>query len=218
MKTLACVALALATGACAASDEPAADGEIDVPVANSKADGQAQVAIAEGHYKTLRFTTTDAPVDVSVYCGISANPDIVGTQFEVTSTDLGIEAAHMLRLRDRLYKLMGEYTGKDYDTIKRDFDRNKWLFAEEAVTFTGTIATIEKVADSGNTVERGFCPQCGSQIYSKTLQPSGLPMRIRAGTLDDPELMPPQAIIWTDSAPRWALLDPALPHHARGPK
>ena len=30
---------------------------------------------------------------------------------------------------------MGEYTGKDYDTIKRDFDRNKWLFAEEAVDY-----------------------------------------------------------------------------------
>jgi ATP-dependent protease ClpP protease subunit len=30
---------------------------------------------------------------------------------------------------------MGEYTGKDYDTIKRDFDRNKWLFAEEAVAY-----------------------------------------------------------------------------------
>jgi ATP-dependent Clp protease, protease subunit len=41
----------------------------------------------------------------------------------------------MLRLRDRLYKLMGDYTGKDYATIKRDFDRNKWLFAEEAVTY-----------------------------------------------------------------------------------
>jgi ATP-dependent Clp protease protease subunit len=41
----------------------------------------------------------------------------------------------MLRLRDRLYRLMGEYTGKDYDVIKRDFDRNKWLFAEEAVTY-----------------------------------------------------------------------------------
>ena len=30
---------------------------------------------------------------------------------------------------------MGEYTGMDYDTMKRDFDRNKWLFAEEAVAY-----------------------------------------------------------------------------------
>jgi hypothetical protein len=92
------------------------------------------------------------------------------------------------------------------------------LFPEAAVTFTGEITTIERIADSGNTVERGFCPKCGSQLYSRTVSPEGLPMRIRAGTLDDPELMAPQAIIWTDSAPRWAMLDPGLPHHPRGPK
>src|SRR5215212_5074065 len=60
---------------------------------------------------------------------------LIGGVLQGAATDLGIEAAHMLRLRDRLYKLMGEYTGKDYDTIKRDFDRNKWLFAEEAVAY-----------------------------------------------------------------------------------
>lgn len=92
------------------------------------------------------------------------------------------------------------------------------LFPEEAVAFTGEITTIERTADSGNTVERGFCPQCGAQLYSKTVNPGGLPMRIRAGTLDDPELIAPQAIIWTDSAPSWASLDPALPHHPKGPK
>ena len=41
----------------------------------------------------------------------------------------------MLRLRDRLYKLMAEWTGKTVETIHRDFDRNKWLFAEEAVEY-----------------------------------------------------------------------------------
>lgn len=92
------------------------------------------------------------------------------------------------------------------------------LFREEAVRFTGNITTLTKTADSGNTVERGFCPKCGSQMYSKTVNPKGAPMRIRAGTLDDPELIAPQAIIWADSAPSWAVLDPALPHHPRGPK
>jgi hypothetical protein len=91
------------------------------------------------------------------------------------------------------------------------------LFPEEAVRFTGEITTIVKTADSGNTVERGFCPKCGSQMYSKTVNPSGLPLRIRAGTLDDPELMAPQSVIWTDSAPGWAVLDPKLPHHPKGP-
>src|SRR5277367_6460712 len=60
---------------------------------------------------------------------------LIGGVLQGPATDLGIEAAHMLRLRDRLYKLMADYTGKSAETIHRDFDRNKWLFAEEAVEY-----------------------------------------------------------------------------------
>ena len=60
---------------------------------------------------------------------------LIGGVLQGPATDLGIEAAHMLRLRDRLYKLMSDFTGKPADTIHRDFDRNKWLFAEEAVEY-----------------------------------------------------------------------------------
>jgi len=91
------------------------------------------------------------------------------------------------------------------------------LFAEETVHYEGEMSTIRQTADSGNTVERGFCPKCGAQMFSRTVQPVGQPMRVRAGTLDDPELMAPTAIIWADSAPNWAPLDPALPHHPKGP-
>ncbi len=91
------------------------------------------------------------------------------------------------------------------------------LFPEEAVHFAGEITRLEKTADSGNSVERGFCPVCGSQMYSRTVTPAGMPIRIRAGTLDNPELRPPEAIIWADSAPGWAVFDPELPRHGRGP-
>lgn len=91
------------------------------------------------------------------------------------------------------------------------------LFPPESVTFTGEVGKIRMTADSGNTVERGFCPGCGSQLYSATIVGPPMPIRIRAGTLDNPELMAPQAIIWADSAPGWALLDPALPHYPKGP-
>ncbi len=60
---------------------------------------------------------------------------LLGGMLQGSATDLGIEAQHMLRLRDRLYKLMGVYTGKTAEQIHRDFDRNKWLFAEEAVEY-----------------------------------------------------------------------------------
>src|SRR5215813_13752305 len=60
---------------------------------------------------------------------------LIGGVLQGPATDLGIEAQHMLRLRDRLYRLMGDYTGKTKEIIHRDFDRNKWLFAEEAVEY-----------------------------------------------------------------------------------
>ena len=60
---------------------------------------------------------------------------LIGGVLQGPATDLGIEAAHMLRLRDRLYKLMADFTGKAQEQIHRDFDRNKWLFAEEAVEY-----------------------------------------------------------------------------------
>src|SRR5438552_10080040 len=48
---------------------------------------------------------------------------LIGGVLQGPATDLGIEAQHMLRLRDRLYKMMADYTGKNKDTIHRDFDR-----------------------------------------------------------------------------------------------
>jgi ATP-dependent Clp protease protease subunit len=46
---------------------------------------------------------------------------------EGQATDLEIEAREMLRLRERLYRIYAEATGKSTDQIARDCDRNKWL-------------------------------------------------------------------------------------------
>jgi ATP-dependent Clp protease protease subunit len=72
---------------------------------------------------------------------------LIGGVLQGPATDLGIEAAHMLRLRDRLYKMMAEYTGKTADQIHRDFDRNKWLFAEEAVAYGCADAVLLRAPD-----------------------------------------------------------------------
>jgi ATP-dependent Clp protease protease subunit len=68
---------------------------------------------------------------------------LIGGVLQGPATDLGIEAQHMLRLRDRLYKLMSEFTGKPAESIHRDFDRNKWLFAEEAVSY----GAVDRILD-----------------------------------------------------------------------
>ena len=72
---------------------------------------------------------------------------LIGGVLQGQATDLGIEAQHMLRLRDRLYKLMSEYTGKTSEQIHRDFDRNKWLFAEEAIAYGCADRILERIPD-----------------------------------------------------------------------
>jgi len=91
------------------------------------------------------------------------------------------------------------------------------LFPADRVHFSGEITAMEKIADSGNRVARGFCPKCGSQVFSRSVDDATIPIRIRAGTLDEPELGAPQSIIWTDSAPGWAHFDPALPRYPGAP-
>jgi ATP-dependent Clp protease protease subunit len=68
---------------------------------------------------------------------------LIGGVLQGPATDLSIEAQHLLRLRNRLYKLMADFTGKTVEVIHRDFDRNKWLFAEEAVAY----GAVDKILD-----------------------------------------------------------------------
>ena len=91
--------------------------------------------------------------------GVLANSQVmlhqplIGGVLQGPATDLGIEAQHMIRLRERLYKLMSEYTGKSPEVIHRDFDRNKWLFAEEAVAY-GCADRVMDRAPEGLSVRR----------------------------------------------------------------
>lgn len=85
-------------------------------------------------------------------------------------------------------------------------------FPSEAVTTTGEVRWHESVADSGNRMRRGFCPTCGTPIFSMAESRPHLTF-IRAGALDDPNLRAPEAVIWTSAAPDWACLDPQLPHY-----
>lgn len=91
------------------------------------------------------------------------------------------------------------------------------LFDASSIVMSGAITTNERVGDSGNTVERGFCSKCGAQMFSKTVTGPEQPVRIRAGTLDDPEICPPTMIIWGQSAPSWAPFPAEMTVLEKGP-
>src|SRR5688572_31723489 len=73
---------------------------------------------------------------------------LIGGVLQGPATDLGIEAQHMIRLRERLYKLMAGFTGKTAEQIHRDFDRNKWLFAEESVEYGVADRVLDRAPDT----------------------------------------------------------------------
>lgn len=83
-------------------------------------------------------------------------------------------------------------------------------FASEGVTITGDPRWRTDTADSGGTLHRGFCADCGTPLFSRADARPHL-IFVRAGSLDDPGLMAPGATIWTSAAPAWAHFDPALP-------
>lgn len=85
-----------------------------------------------------------------------------------------------------------------------------------ALQITGKVKYHDIKAESGNTLSRGFCPECGARLFAKT---SGVPdlAMITAGSLDDPSRYKPTMDIFTSSAQPWDHMDPALPKFPKMP-
>ncbi len=86
-----------------------------------------------------------------------------------------------------------------------------------AFSVQGEVKFYDRPADSGNMVSRGFCPNCGSALFSKN---SAMPEIAfpRASSLDDPECVTPQMVVYSSRAPSWDHMDPTLPSFAEVPE
>ena len=63
--------------------------------------------------------------------------------FQGQATDIEIHAKYILSLRERLYELMAQHTGRSVEEIARDSERDKFLNAAEAVAY----GLVDKVLD-----------------------------------------------------------------------
>lgn len=88
---------------------------------------------------------------------------------------------------------------------------------EDGFTVSGEVKFYDHPADSGNIVSRGFCPQCGSAIYSKNSAMAGV-VFVRASSLDDLEVAKPQVIVYASRAASWSQFDPNLPSFPEMPE
>ena len=79
-----------------------------------------------------------------------------------------------------------------------------------AFSMAGEVTIYESAADSGNMVDRAFCPTCGAAVYSVNSGMTDL-IFLRASSLDDPEVFQPQMVVYARSATSWDPIDPNLP-------
>ncbi|MBQ8175225.1 MAG: ATP-dependent Clp endopeptidase proteolytic subunit ClpP [Clostridia bacterium] len=62
------------------------------------------------------------------------------------ASDIKIHADHILRIRDKMNRILAERTGQDFETIVRDTERDNFMTADQAAAY----GLIDKVIDKRN--------------------------------------------------------------------
>ncbi len=89
------------------------------------------------------------------------------------------------------------------------------LFLDKELSLSqGTPKWFERLSDSGNTMRRGFCGECGSPLFLKIAERGGIAL-VYASSLDDPALYKPTRDIFVSSAHTWDIMNPDLPKFDR---
>ena len=76
---------------------------------------------------------------------------------------------------------------------------------------TGELKTYVKTAESGGRRAQVFCPECGTHIYSTSIEDGPKVYRIRTSTARQRDLLPPKRQGWMRSAQAWLADLPGLP-------
>jgi ATP-dependent Clp protease protease subunit len=51
------------------------------------------------------------------------------------ASDISIEAAEIMKMRERINRIIARETGQTFERVERDTDRNYWMSAEEAIAY-----------------------------------------------------------------------------------
>ena len=82
---------------------------------------------------------------------------------------------------------------------------------------SGGVKGYTTIADSGRKITREFCPNCGSPLFTRAEKCPDL-VFLKAGSLDEPEVIKPSCQTWTKCAVPWAYIDETLPRYAESSK
>lgn len=69
----------------------------------------------------------------------------IGGYFQATSADIEIHAKQMQRTKEISARILADNTGKSFEQIMKDFDRDYWMDAKEAVEYGIVDGIVEKL-------------------------------------------------------------------------
>jgi len=69
----------------------------------------------------------------------------IGGYFQATSADIEIHAKQMQRTKEISAQILANNTGKSFERIMKDFDRDYWMDAKEAVEYSIVDAIVDKL-------------------------------------------------------------------------
>jgi hypothetical protein len=81
---------------------------------------------------------------------------------------------------------------------------------QSQLSLTGEPTTFTNEGDTGGKVTRHFCGTCAGRLYTSGDLPGEVIM-VQAGSLDDPNRVSPESVIYHKDAVAWDRFDAALP-------
>ena len=63
------------------------------------------------------------------------------------ATDIDIEAREIIKMRERINRIIARETGQDYARVEKDTDRNYWMGAEEAIAYGMVTRVVQTMKD-----------------------------------------------------------------------
>ena len=69
----------------------------------------------------------------------------IGGYFQATSADIEIHAKQMQRTKEISAQILADNTGKSFERIMKDFDRDYWMDAKEAVEYGIVDSIVDKL-------------------------------------------------------------------------
>ena len=88
--------------------------------------------------------------------------------------------------------------------------------ADSVKILKGGLRFYATTSSLGGSVQRGFCPECGSPVLVKIERAPQI-VGLRGGSLDDSSWFRPDFDMWTCDAQPWDYMNPALPKFEQYP-